>query len=266
MGNQVSTGNTNEEIESGVDTRSICKKDAEQRLIAELERLLENSIMNNNDLKSDSDNDSNDESSDESEDEELVRPKIQIDKTAMFRALLEAEKHNAELTQAEHLEETEMMKRTHQAEITVLRSVIQQREKECEDLKKKIVDLEKSADKWRNFYFDASFTNNNCKKCDGPSSDFGKLPTVKPRFRPHVSRRVKPTDFNNPFAPKDVNSNFKPNQIFNINTNGRKNEFDFTQGGWNDQNNWTWNRKENSTLNDAANWGAKFNDFNFKNL
>ena len=163
MGNQVSTGNTNEEIESGVDTRSICKKDAEQRVIAELERLLENTIMNNNNPKSDSENESENDSENDSEDEELVRPKIQIDKTAMLRALLEAEKHNAELAQAEYSEETEMMKRTHQAEITVLRSVIQQREKECEDLKKKIVDLEKSADKWRNFYFDASFTNDNCK-------------------------------------------------------------------------------------------------------
>ena len=193
--------------------------------------------------------------------------KITIEKSSMLKALLEAEKHNADLTIADLREQIETNKSTHQAEITVLRSVLTQRENDIADLKKKLSDSEQSAHKWRNFYFEASFTNRECINCNKPIIDFSEIPRPSIRRKPRTRvTRPRPKPFVG-FNTINNEDNYSSNQIYNISTNGRiidnSNIWsnNVINGAWGNKDTWGWENAFDTAFIDLDNKTAGWETF-----
>jgi hypothetical protein len=315
MGNYASTENTNEAIESGVDTRPI-DKETQKKIAEELEKILFTSLgsavtskpkekltidqpeeevieseddesedVESEDFESEDDESEDDESEDdeseddESEDDESEDSQFQrvkIDQTAMLRALIEVEQHNAELDLAECRDELENTKKAHEVEVVVLKSVITQRENditrrenEINELKNKIEELEKNVQKWRNFYFEASFTNTECQKCKNSTFTLGQTRPEQTIARPGLRRRRLRSKTRFGQNNNENTENLFSKQIFNINTNGRQfetqisnqnfnqntNQIDWNQNNWGNQNNWTWNTNTFGDENNKIDWG-----------
>jgi hypothetical protein len=269
MGNYTSTENTKENIESGVDTRPI-DKEAQQKIVEELEKMLTKSLNSPTSENSDEesvqddpvqDDPAQDDSDSESESEDTELRRVVIDKAAILKALLEVEKQNADIALAEYNNELSEIREAHRADTVVLRSINIQRQNEITELKNQIIELEKSVQKWRNFYFDASFTNSDCKNCKKPTFTFGETQAVpslrlRPRPRPRPRRsglRVK-TNFG---SQENI---IKPKQIFNINANGRafdtQTQGDWSQSDWGNKNTWSWNANNfDKNENNSIDWG-----------